>query len=96
MPKTEAEKKANKKYLEKLDVIYLRLTPEEKEQISSYAKSKGESVNSFVIRAVKEVMGKKVGQSTLKNRKTPWNSKGFCICSDYSNSMVAGGLPVQS
>ena len=53
MPKTEAEKKANKKYLEKLDVIYLRLTPEEKEQISSYAKSKGESVNSFVIRAVK-------------------------------------------
>ena len=96
MPKTEAEKKANKKYLEKLDVIYLRLTPEEKEQISSYAKSKGESVNSFVIRAVKEVMGKKVGQSTLKNRETPWNSKGFRICSDYSSSIVAGGFPVQS
>ena len=31
-------------------------------------------------------MGKKVGQSTFKNRKTPWNSKGFCICSDYSSS----------
>ena len=96
MPKTEAEKKANKKYLEKLDVIYLRLTPEEKEHISSYAKSKGESVNSFVIRAVKEVMGKKVGQSTFKNRETPWNSKGFRVCRDYSSSIVAGGLPVQS
>ena len=58
MPKTEAEEKANNKYHEEVDVIYLRLSLEEKEQISSYAKSKGESVNSFVIRAVKEVMGK--------------------------------------
>ena len=55
--------------------------------LSSYAKSKGESVNSFVIRSVKEVMGKKVGQSTLKNRETPWNSKGFRVCRDYSSSI---------
>ena len=32
-------------------------------------------------------MGKKVGQSTLKNRETPWNSKGFCVCRDYSSSI---------
>ena len=32
-------------------------------------------------------MGKKVGQSTLKNRETPWNSKGFRVCRDYSSSI---------
>lgn len=58
MPKTEAEKRANKKYLEKKDVIYLRLTPEEKEEISTHAKSKGESINTFVIRAAKEIIRK--------------------------------------
>ena len=31
--------------------------------------------------------GSKVGQSTLKKPETPWNSKGFRICRDYSHSI---------
>lgn len=52
MPKTEAQLKANKVYLQKFDEIKIRLPKGQKEMIQDHAKEHGESVNSFVIRAI--------------------------------------------
>ena len=62
MPKTEAQLKANKKYLEKLEVLYVRVTPEEKIKITDHAKSNGESANSFIKRAIFEAIEKEANQ----------------------------------
>jgi len=51
---TEARARANKKYSDKFETIYLRVLPEEKEKIVAYAKEKNESVNAVVLRAIME------------------------------------------
>lgn len=56
MPKTEAELRANKKYMDKFERMYIRLSPELKEKISQHADNNGESVNAFVLRAIDEAM----------------------------------------
>jgi len=56
MPKTEAELRANKKYLKKFDSILIRIKPEDKEMIVAHAKEKNESVNAFVLRAIEETI----------------------------------------
>ena len=53
---SEARARATKKYLSKIDRIYIRVSVEEKEAIESYAERNGESVNSFVRRVVAEAM----------------------------------------
>ncbi len=54
---TEAQKKAIKNYLDKQDEIRIRLPKGEKEVIKKYAQDNGESMNSFIIRAIKAAMG---------------------------------------
>ena len=54
--KTEAQKRAQKAYISKAALIQLRTTPEIKEQIKAHAEAHGESVNSFIIRAIAEAM----------------------------------------
>lgn len=44
----EARKRANEKYLSKLDKILLRITPEEKKEIERRATAEGKSVNQFL------------------------------------------------
>ena len=56
MPASEAHKQATRKYLASLGEIRLRVSKEEKEAISEHAKARGESVNGFVQRAVRETM----------------------------------------
>ena len=57
MPVTEAQKRASKKYIEnKLESLYTRVPKGEKEIIKEHAASQGESVNEFVLRAIKETM----------------------------------------
>lgn len=56
MSKTEAQLRANKKYFEKFDLIRIRVPLGEKDKIAAYAKSKGESVTSFVRRAIEETI----------------------------------------
>lgn len=44
----DARKRANEKYLSKLDKILLRITPEEKKEIERRATAEGKSVNQFL------------------------------------------------
>lgn len=56
MPKTEAQLKANKVYLQKFDEIKIRLPKGQKEIIQFHAKESNESVNAFIIRAINETI----------------------------------------
>lgn len=53
---TEAQAKANKKYMEGVATIQVRLTAERREEIKAYAEKHGESVNALILRALKEAM----------------------------------------
>lgn len=52
----EQRKEANKRYLDKLDNITLRMPMGKKEIIKTHAESMGESVNGFINRAIEETM----------------------------------------
>ena len=54
---TEARKKANEKYLkESVEDVRIRVPKGQKAVIKSHAEKQGESMNSFVIRAIDETM----------------------------------------
>ncbi len=54
---TEAKKRANEKYLkEKLEGITFRVPKGMKAVIQEHAKKKGESMNAFILRAVKTMI----------------------------------------
>ena len=53
---TEAQAKAHKKYMEGVATIQVRTTADRREQIKSHAEAHGESVNSFINRAIDEQM----------------------------------------
>ena len=53
---TEARARAHKKYMKNFVEIKVRVTPEEREQIKAHAAAKGESVNTFINRAIAETM----------------------------------------
>ena len=50
--KTEAQKKAQQKYMEKYAVARVRIENEEYEVIKAHAAARGESVNGFINRAI--------------------------------------------
>ena len=54
--KTEAQKRAQKKYIEKISRVEITMEPEKKKRLQEHAESKGESVNSFVNRAIDETI----------------------------------------
>jgi len=56
MPKTEAQIRANEKYLEKFEMIRFRVKKGEKAKIIAHASSQGESINAFLKRAVDETI----------------------------------------
>lgn len=57
MPLTEAQKKAMQKYLkESVEDIRIRVPKGQKSIIKNYAEQRGESMNSFVVRAINETM----------------------------------------
>lgn len=53
---TDAQARANKKYLDKLAEIKVRMTPEKREIIQAHAQARGESVNAFINRAIDNQM----------------------------------------
>ncbi len=54
---TEARKKANEKYLkESVEDIRIRVPKGDKAKVQEHAATMGESMNSFVIRAIDETM----------------------------------------
>ena len=54
--KTEAQKKAQQKYMEKFAVARVRMNREKYEQIQAHAEAQGESVNGFISRAIENQM----------------------------------------
>lgn len=56
MVASEARLKANKKYHEKFDNLQIRVPNGEKEFIANHASTMGESLNSFVRRAISEAI----------------------------------------
>ena len=54
--KTEAQKRAQRAYMEKFARVELRMTQEKRDTIQAHAESKGESVNGFINRAIDETM----------------------------------------
>ena len=56
---TDAQKKAAEKYLsEKVEDIRIRVQKGQKPIIKAHAESMGESVNSFIVRAINEAMAR--------------------------------------
>lgn len=56
MAYNEVGKAATNKYRSKFDLIQIRLQQGERQVISEHAAKNGESMNSFVSRAIKETM----------------------------------------
>lgn len=54
--KTEAQKRAQKNYMEKFVVVRARLKPQKYEVIKAHAEARGESMNAFINRAIDETM----------------------------------------
>ena len=54
--KTEAQKRAQRKYMETVATIQVRTTAGRRELIKAHAEAQGESVNSFINRAIDEQM----------------------------------------
>lgn len=62
MPVSKAQQKATNKWIEKTyDRINLTVPKGQKDAIKAHAEARGESVNGFINRAVKEVMEKENG-----------------------------------
>ena len=59
--RTEAQKKAQKKYIQKFSRIEIRVDEQKRNLMQDHAKSRNESVNSFINRAIDETIIKDKG-----------------------------------
>ena len=55
-PISEARKRANDKYIEKLDEIKVRVPKGRKAELQAHAEQQGESLNGFIVRAIDETI----------------------------------------
>ena len=55
-PKTESQKKAQRKYMESVATIQIRTTSDRRNTIKAHADARGESVNNFINRAINTQM----------------------------------------
>ena len=54
--KSDAQKRAQKKYIEHLARVEITMTTEKRQRLQEHAERNGESVNAFVNRAIDEAM----------------------------------------
>ena len=54
--KTEAQKKAQQKYMEKFVRVEIRMDSDKRLAMQAYAEARSESVNGFINRAITETM----------------------------------------
>lgn len=54
--KTEAQKRAQRRYMAGVATIQVRTTTDERDSIHAHAQARGESVNGFIKRAIRETM----------------------------------------
>ena len=76
MPTYEQNKKSAEKYLSRMDDIRIRMPKESglKEAIQAHAASNGESVQAFILRAIK---------TTMRNDACPHTLDGDPPCNTY-------------
>lgn len=55
-PKTEAQKRAQRNYMESVATIQIRTTADRRDAIKRHAEACGESVNGFINRAIDQAM----------------------------------------
>lgn len=61
--KTEAQKRAQKAYMEKFAVARVRMEQDKYEAVKAHSEATGESVNGFINRAISETMERDGGDS---------------------------------
>ena len=54
--KTEAQKRAQKAYMEKFVRVEIRVTADKRDAIQAHAEARSESVNGFINRAISETI----------------------------------------
>lgn len=54
--RTEAQKRAQKKYMEKFVEVKVRMTPEKRSKVQEHAKKLGKSTTDFINCAIDEIM----------------------------------------
>lgn len=59
--KTEAQKKAQKKYMERFAIARVRMPLDKYESVQAHAEAHGESVSGFINRAVDETIKREGG-----------------------------------
>ena len=60
---SEAQKRAQKKYMEKFVEVKVRMTPEQRGTVQAHAQRMGESTTVFINRAISETMERDKGTS---------------------------------
>ena len=60
---SEAQRKATDKYLEKFDEMRVRVPKGRKDQVKAHADTQGESLNTFINRAITETMERDNGST---------------------------------
>ena len=66
--KTEAQKKAQQKYMEKFAVARVRMDRAKYDDVQAHAEAQGESVNGFINRAIDETMERDNAAPTASER----------------------------
>ena len=65
MAQTDAQLRASKKYHQRYEYLQARVTPAEKETVTTHAESMGESLNAFMRRAFAETMERDKASKTI-------------------------------
>ena len=60
--KTEAQKRAQKAYMDKFVRVEIRMTPERRSVVQAHAEAQGESTTAFINRAIDEAMQRDTAQ----------------------------------
>lgn len=68
--KTEAQKKAQRKYMENIATIQIRTTADRRDTIKAHAEARGESVNGFINRAISETIERDGGAPAASEGQT--------------------------
>ena len=69
MAQTESQLRASKKYHQKYEYLQARVTPAEKETVTTHAQAMGESLNAFMRRAFTETMEHDKASKTIDSKK---------------------------
>lgn len=72
--KTEAQKRAQKAYIEKFARVEIRMTPEKRAVIQAHAAGQGESTTAFINRAIDETMERDNAASVPAESRTEQGS----------------------